>query len=396
MRKRINVSRDIQYRAEDLKSLEEQRNEAVQAMKDLTERAETEQRAFSEEESAKFDELESTVKGLDASIERMQRARDLSLNVTSTKKREELTKEDLEERAFESYIRGVVEERADANLTKGDNGAVIPSTIAKKIIKRVHEISPLYARATKYNVKGNLSIPYYPADSNDVAMAFADEFTELESTTGKFGSIDLTGYLAGALTKVSKSLINNSSFNIVDFVVTNMSEEISRFIENQLLNGSTGKVAGIIVGTTQSVTSAAATAVTSDELISLQETVPDAFQNNACWIMSRATRTAIRKLKDGEGRYILNQDATTKWGYTLFGKPIYVSENMPDMAAGKTAILYGDMSGLAVKLSEAMEIEILREKYATQHAVGVVAWTEFDAKVENAQKLAKLVMKSGS
>ena len=396
MRKRINVSRDIQYRAEDLKSLEEQRNEAVQAMKDLTERAETEQRAFSEEESAKFDELESTVRGLDASIERMQRARDLSLNVTSARKREELTKEDLEERAFESYIRGVVEERADANLTKGDNGAVIPSTIAKKIIKRVHEISPLYARATKYNVKGNLSIPYYPADSNDVAMAFADEFTELESTTGKFGSIDLTGYLAGALTKVSKSLINNSSFNIVDFVVTNMSEEISRFIENQLLNGSTGKVAGIIAGTTQSVTTAAATAVTSDELISLQETVPDAFQNNACWIMSRATRTAIRKLKDGEGRYILNQDATTKWGYTLFGKPIYVSENMPDMAAGNTAILYGDMSGLAVKLSEAMEIEILREKYATQHAVGVVAWTEFDAKVENAQKLAKLVMKSGS
>ena len=396
MRKRINVSRDIQYRAEDLKSLEEQRNEAVQAMKDLTERAETEQRAFSEEESAKFDELEATVKGLDASIERMQRARDLSLNVTSAKKREELTKEDLEERAFESYIRGVIEERADANLTKGDNGAVIPSTIAKKIIKRVHEISPLYARATKYNVKGNLSIPYYPADSNDVAMAFADEFTELESTTGKFGSIDLTGYLAGALTKVSKSLINNSSFNIVDFVVTNMSEEISRFIENQLLNGSTGKVAGIIAGTTQSVTTAAATAVTSDELISLQETVPDAFQNNACWIMSRATRTAIRKLKDGEGRYILNQDATTKWGYTLFGKPIYVSENMPDMAAGNTAILYGDMSGLAVKLSEAMEIEILREKYATQHAVGVVAWTEFDAKVENAQKLAKLVMKSGS
>ena len=395
MRKRINVSTNIQYRAEDLKSLEEQRNEAVQAMKDMTANAETEQRAFNEEEASKFDELEATVKSLDASIERMQRARDLELNAIAPKKRTEIAKEDIEERAFESYIRGVVEERADANLTKGDNGAVIPTSIAKKIIQKVHEISPLYAKATKYNVKGNLSIPYYPADSNDVSMAFADEFTELESTTGKFGSIDLTGYLAGALTKVSKSLINNSSFNIVDFVVTNMSAEISRFIENQLLNGTTGKVAGVIAGTTQTVTAAAATAVTSDELISLQETIPDAYQNNACWIMSRATRAAIRKLKDGEGRYILNQDATTKWGYTLFGKPIYVSENMADMAAGETTILYGDLSGLAVKLSEAMEIQVLREKYATQHAVGVVAWTEFDAKVENAQKLAKLTMKAG-
>ena len=392
MRRHINVDGNMVVRAEDLKSLEEQRNEAVQAMKDMTSKAETEQRAFSEDETAEFDKLEAKVKNLDSSIERMERARDMELNQKETKAKTELSKETLEERAFESYIRGIVEERADANLTKGDNGAVIPSTIANKIIKKVQEISPLYSQATKYNVKGNLSIPYYPADSVDVAMAYADEFNELESTTGKFGSIDLTGYLAGALTKVSKSLINNSQFNIVDFVVTNMASEISRFIENQLLNGTSGKVAGLLDGTTQTVTAKAAAAVTADEFIDLQETIPDAYQNGACWIMSRATRTAIRKLKDNEGRYILNQDATTKWGYTLFGKPVYVSENMSDMESGKAAIVYGDMSGLAVKLSEAMEIQVLREKFATQHAVGVVAWTEFDAKVENAQKLAKLVM----
>lgn len=390
MRRHIDTDGIMLVRAEDLKSLEEQRNEAVQAMKDMTSNAETEQRAFNEDETSEFDELEAKVKNLDASIERMERARDMELNQKETKT--VLSKETLEERAFESYIRGIVEERADANLSKGDNGAVIPTTIASKIIKRVHEISPLYAQATKYNVKGNLSVPYYPADSKDVAMAFADEFNELESTTGKFGSIDLTGFLAGALTKVSKSLINNSNFNIVDFVVTNMSDEISRFVEGQLLNGTTGKVTGLIEGVTQKVTAKAASAITADELIDLQETIPDAYQNNACWIMSRATRTAIRKLKDNEGRYILNQDATTKWGYTLFGKPVYVSENMSDMATGKAAVVYGDMSGLAVKLSEAMEIQVLREKFATQHAVGVVAWTEFDAKVENAQKLAKLVM----
>lgn len=393
-RKHIKVANEIQFRAEELKGLEEQRNEAVQAMKDLTSAAETEKRAFSEDETKKFDELEETVKNLDASIERMERARDLNLNAVSTKKKEQLTTEQLEERAFENYIRGVVEERAETNLAKGDNGAVIPKTIAKKIIQKVHEISPLYNKATKYNVKGTLEIPYYPADGNDIAMAYASEFTELESTSGKFGSVELTGFIAGALTKVAKSLINNSDFDIVSFVVNEMANTVSRWVEGQLLNGTEGKVTGMISGITQTVTAASATAITADELIGLQESIPDALQGNACWIMSRATRSAIRKLKDNEGRYILNQDATTKWGYTLFGKPIYVSENMNDMAAGKAAIVYGDLSGLAVKLSEAMEIQILREKFATQHAVGVVAWTEFDAKVENAQKLAKLVMKA--
>lgn len=397
-KKHVAVKTAMQFRAEDLKSLQEQRNEAVQAMKDMTATAEAEQRAFSDEETAQFDELEKKVQNFDASIQRMERARDLSLNVISQKKREQLSVEEMEERAFEAYLRSeILEERgSDVNLTKGDNGAVIPSTIANKIITKVHEISPIYEMATRYNVKGTLSIPYYPADaSTDVTMAYATEFEDLDSTSGSFGSISLTGFLAGALTKVSKSLMNNSQFNIVDFVIKNMAETIARWVEGECIHGTSSpaqKVTGVIAGITQYVTAAGKTAVTADELIELQEKLPDVYQNGACWIMSRNTRTKIRQLKDGEGRYILNQDATSKWGYTLFGKPVYVSENMEDMAASKPAILYGDFSGLAVKLTEALEIQVLREKYATQHAVGVVAWMEFDAKVENAQKLAKLVM----
>ena len=67
---------------------------------------------------------------------------------------------------------------------------------------------------------------------------------------------------------------------------------------------------------------------------------------------------------------------------------------MPKMAAGKTAIIYGDLSGLAVKVSENMNIEVLREKFATQHAIGVVGWLEMDAKIENEQKIAVLKMKA--
>ena len=58
---------------------------------------------------------------------------------------------------------------------------------------------------------------------------------------------------------------------------------------------------------------------------------------------------------------------------------------------GNTVIYYGDLSGLATKFVEELEMEVLREKYADQHAVGVVAWMEFDSKVEDAQKIAKLV-----
>ena len=108
--------------------------------------------------------------------------------------------------------------------------------------------------------------------------------------------------------------------------------------------------------------------------------------------MNKATRKAIRKLKDGEGNYLLNKDASARWNYTLLGKDVYTSDNMPEMAAGKTAIYYGDMTGLAVKVSEDVSIEVLRETKARQHLVEVLGFVEVDAKVQDEQKIAGLKM----
>ena len=89
---------------------------------------------------------------------------------------------------------------------------------------------------------------------------------------------------------------------------------------------------------------------------------------------------------------MLNDDLSTPFGESILGKPVYVSDNMDDIATGKVVIYYGDFAGLATKFAEEINIEVLREKYATQHAIGVVGWFEFDSKIENTQMLAKLTM----
>lgn len=377
------------------KKLMEQRAALQAELQQLLDTAQNEERAMSEEETTKFDELESKIKSIDATIKAEERARDLSLNVHSNEHHEELRAEEraaAEEKVFADYIRGVVSEnRADVNMTTGDNGAAIPTSIANKIIKKVYDICPIYQLADRYNVGGTLSIPYYDESTSAITMAYATEFAELEAKAGKFLSIELKGFLAGALTKVSKSLINNNVFDIVNFVINQMAENIAKWIENECLNGTSDKIDGIAKAS-QVVTAAAATAITGDELIDLQEQVPDAYQTSCIWIMNKVTRSAIRKLKNSDGDYLLQKDATARWGYKLFGADVYCSDNMNKMAAGKTAVVYGDMSGLAVKVSEDINIEVLREKYATQHAVGVVGWLEMDAKIENQQKIAVLKM----
>ena len=355
-------------------------------------------RAFTDEELNTYNAKKAEVAALDASIKAIRETRDAAFAGAPMQKQEE-SPEQAEERSFEKFLRSggkeQMEYRADVNWTTTGNGAVLPKSIANKIIDRVSEISPLFSLATRYNVGGTLDIPYYDESTSSVTVAYSTEFSELEASAGQFKSISLGGFLVGALAKISRSLINNSNFPIVDFIVNKIAEKFSLWVDKELIKGTTNKIDGLS-GVTQSVTAAASTVITADELIDVQDAVPDVFQPNCVWIMSKAARSAIRKLKDGEGNYLLNKDATTKWGYTLFGRPVYISDAMDGIAAGKTPIFYGDFSGLAVKISEGLSLELLMEKYATQHAIGAVAWAELDAKVENAQKISKLVMKTAS
>ncbi len=384
----------------ELKKLLEQRSALIGKMNGmLSKLGEGEEtRAFTDEELSEFNEVKKQVKSLTDTITAIQEQRSaegfqpVSDNDSGADNREEA-----ELRSFEKYLRSFgaekMELRSDVNWTTTANGDVIHTSIANKIIDKVREKSPLFSMATHYNIGGTLDIPYYDESTSSVMVAYSDEFAELEASAGQFKSISLKGYLAGALSKISRSLINNSNFPIVDYVVDKIAEKFALWIDKELIKGTSGKIEGLS-GITQVVTTAASTVITADELIDAQDTIPDVFQPNCVWIMSKAARTAIRKLKDGEGNYLLNKDATTKWGYTLFGRPVYISDAMDGIAAEKTPIVYGDPSGLAIKTSESFSLQLLTEKYATQHAVGAVAWMELDAKVENAQKLVAIKMKA--
>lgn len=378
------------------KELIEKRNDLQAKMEEILNKAKVENRAMNDEEINNFDEVEKEIKNIDATLERMKITNKMEMKIVEDKK--ELTQEEKDVKNFATFIRNTVngiQNDTATQLTKGDNGVVIPKTIAQKIIDKVIEISPLFASATKYNAKGTLAVPKYDDTTDDVTVAYATEFDELVSHSGKFATVELTGFLIGALTKISKSLLNNSDFNLTEYVINKMAEKFKLFYEGEMINGTSTKISGIVGSydsTNMKVVLSNKSSVTADELIDIQETVPDAFQANAYWIMNRDTRKKIRKLKDSDGNYILNRAFNEKWDYELLGKPVYCSEKVEKLGtASKPVILYGDFSGLAVKETEEMEIQILLEKFATQHAIGVCGYSELDAKVENTQKIAVAV-----
>lgn len=387
----------------DLKKLNELKVSKQNEMSALVDKVKNEERAMTPEENELFDQLESEIKAVDDTIAKINKSRKLTEEdspagdeeAPADEESRALEQEERDIKAFASYIRSQVtgiEERDATNLTKGDNGAVIPTTIVNKIIEKVEELSPIYHLATKYNMVGNATIPVEDDSTDSITVAYADEFTDLTSHSNKFTTISLTGYLYGALTKISKSLLKNSDFNLTNWVVNKMAKKIAKFKEGELLNGTTNKTAGVAGSydaTKMKLELASKSAITADEIIDVQELIPDVYQADCIFIMHKDTRKAIRKLKDGDGNYLLQKDSTARWGYTLMGQDVFTSDNVAKLGtASKNVIFYGDFSGLAIKESEQEEIQILTEKFATQHAIGVVAWGEIDAKVEDKQKIA--------
>lgn len=378
----------------ELKELQEKRDELLGEMEQLTNGVKLEKRAFTEEETGKFESLRAQVEGIDKTVETIEKARSLQKveqpkipETGLTKDGEQETEEELQVRAFANVIRN----RADQNITKTDNGAVIPKTIANKIIDKVKDISPLFRDAEKYNVKGIVSIPYVDEASDNIKVAYAPEFTDLEAKDAKLTSIDLTGYLAGVLTKVSVSLINSADRDLVAWVINKMAAAVAEFMDKEILVGTSGKITGLSTATNVQ-TAKAADKITADELITLRNSLKSVYQSGAYWVMAPDTLTAVQKLKDNNGRYLFNDDIVEGFSGKILGKPVYTTDQAPAMAAGKNAIFYlNPAAGLAVKLVED-SVQVLREKYATQHAIGVVAWVEADAKVQNQQAVAVLKM----
>lgn len=383
----------------NFKKLIEKRNELVMQMDNLVKVADEETRALNEEETTKFESLQKEVADIDKTLKLAQEERSL-MSVSDDETPAKTDKKAMamaEERAFANFLRNGettfsdTETRSDVNLAKGDNGVLVPTTIAERIVSTVKNIAPILENSDFYDVKGDLVFAVEDEATSKTTCAYVGEFQELESTTNKFKSVVLKGNVVGVLTKVSKSLINNVGFDIVNYVITKVAEAIATFLDNEMLNG-TAKIQGLLQAK-QQVTAGAAAALTADDLINLQLAIPQKFRGNGVFIMNPDTFKACTKLKNGQGEYLLNKDITNGFGYTLLGRPVFESDNMPKITTKAKVAVFADLKGYSTKLSsESAEITILKERFATQYAVGVAGYVEIDGKIVEEQRIAVLAM----
>ena len=158
----------------------------------------------------------------------------------------------------------------------------------------------------------------------------------------------------------------------------------------------TGQPTGLFTtnGGTVGVTAASATAVTTDEVISLIYALKAPYRKNAKFLMNDATVSALRKLKDSNGQYLWQPSLQAGQPDRLLGYEIYTSPYAPTLAAGALSIAFGDFQSYWIADRTGRTVQRLNELYSTNGQVGFVATERVDGKIILPEGIQLLKMKA--
>jgi HK97 family phage major capsid protein len=225
-------------------------------------------------------------------------------------------------------------------------------------------------------------------DTANTGELLAEETAMADSLRVPFGVITFLAYkYSSKPVRISQELMTDSAFNLAIEIGAALGERVGRITETHFTTGDdSGKPQGATVGSGASVTAAGTGAITADELITLQDNLDPAYEEGPAvgWMMKKATRSAIRKLKDGNSQYLWIAGLANGEPDTLLGKPLTVNQSMPAMTTGLVSVLYGDWSRYVIRDISGATFHRLEERYREYDQTGFVLFSRHDGRVLDA------------
>jgi HK97 family phage major capsid protein len=75
----------------------------------------------------------------------------------------------------------------------------------------------------------------------------------------------------------------------------------------------------------------------------------------------------------------------------LFGKPVYINEDMADIATGVKSILFGDLSQYYIHEAGGVQILRLNERFADELSTGFIGYRRVDGNVLQSSAIKHLI-----
>lgn len=195
-----------------------------------------------------------------------------------------------------------------------------------------------------------------------------------------FGSMTLGAYkFTSDEILVPFELLRDTSINLAAVIGDMLGERLGRVQNTKYTVGSgAGTAFGIVPRSTLGKSATGATAITADELIDLQHSVPRAYRTGAAFMMHDSTVKAIRKLKDEEDRYVWQPGLLNGAPDTLLNWPVYTNDDMAEIASGQKTVLAGQFGKYKIRQVGRIRLYRLTERHRENDQDAFLAFVEAD------------------
>ena len=393
--------------------LREKRSKAWEAAKAFLDSHRTEKGILTAEDDAAYTKMEQEIEDLGREIARMERREALDaelnkpVNTPITGKPMPAAGDEKKGRASDEYKRNfwnAMRMTGDPHIirnalqegTDSEGGYLVPDEFERTLVKALEEEN-IFRKLAKIiqTSSGDRKIPVVTTHGS---AAWLDEEEQLTESNEVFGQTSLSAHKLGTFIKVSDELLNDSVFDLESYISTEFARRIGSKEEEAFFTGDgSGKPTGIFAassGADVGVTSAAAAALTADELIDLFYSLRSPYRKKAVWVMNDSTVKAIRKLKDGNGQYLWQPALTAGTPDTILNRPVYTSSYVPAIAAGAKTIAFGDFGYYWIADRQGRSFKRLNELFATTGQVGFMATQRVDGKLILSEAIKVLQQKA--
>lgn len=379
--------------------LKEKRAKAWEAAKAFLDSKQGSNGLMSAEDAATYDRMETEVVDLGKEIERLERqavidaelAKASSAPITN-KPNAQLSGETKTGRATDEYRRAFWDNMRNRNSyeiqnalsigTDSEGGYLCPEEYEKKLVEALEDEVFFRSLATVIRTSsGDRKIPIVTSKGE---AAWIDEGGQFPESDDSFGQTSIGAHKLATMIKVSDELLNDSVFNIEQYISKEFGRRIGTKEEEAFFVGDgTGKPIGIFnkTGGAETGVTAATTGITFDDVMDLYYSLRAPYRNKATWILNDSTVKAIRKLKDGNGNYIWQPSVREGEPDRILNRPYRTSIYVPELAAGNRVMAFGDYSYYWIADRQGRSFKRLNELYATTGQVGFLASERVDGKL---------------
>lgn len=245
-------------------------------------------------------------------------------------------------KAFEAELRQTLLEKKTLTVAApGTAGNLVRDDFSTTILEKLRPLSPLRQLARVVSVSSALL--QIPRLVNRVVPGSVTEVQAKPSSEPTFEQIDIKNFAMGVMTPVSRTALEDSAVNLVDFLQSHIVSEFGTLEAQWFVTGNgTTQAEGVLTST--AVEDIEAAAVNTDALLDVFYGVKSAYAFNGSWLMNRKTMRVVRGLRDSDGNLLWQSGLQAGQPGLLLGKPVYECDFMPDIAADATPIIFGDFS----------------------------------------------------